>query len=396
MNRKPIIYSVLVILLIICAALFIKHNYEWKEVEVNSGMSAEAHTYKYLAARRFLDKAGVYYEEIESNEFFYQLPPETDTIFLGRLQSNLTDAAYENLLNWVEDGGHLVFGLPYSFRIEFFGGLETYDNNDGIEQFLHALQVYPTGSKSSDSAAVLQHWELRGATAAAKFSARLRLKEFWLSDEVTPTLWAGDGARHVYAQFPYAAGRVTVLSVPEIWMNDHIGHSDNAYLLMHTIANDNEYSTLHLGDRHTDLPGIVSLIFRSVPWLCALLAVLGLAVLRRSSVRFGPVLTSVKPQSNNFARYLHSKSRFHQRTQTSATLLAAVRARVRGVYNTSADKVLTDQEIIQRMATSSKLPKKDIYTALMEEKNKSGESVVQSIRVLQLVSRAKSKRVNKL
>lgn len=399
MNRSVVIYSTMVVLFLVSATIILKTKYEWVEEEVTRRASPEAFKHRYLAARRYLDKLDVQHTDIDSSEFFYQLPSASDTILLRRLQSNLTDSAYTNLLDWIDNGGHLVFGLPYGFYSS--QGFDFLEDDRAVDRFLQQLSITPvfvdedSETEKNINSMTEQRSTVQGVEGDIEIVARYREYQFELSAEMKPDVWAEEGQGLVYAQSQYGTGRVTMLSVPQIWNNDQIGDANNALLLIQTLSDASPYSTVHISDRNTDLPGILSLLFNRSPWLCALLGVLGLALLRRSSVRFGSVLTSLKPQSANFARYLHSKTRFLEKTQTSATLLAPVRARVRRQYSSNSETELSVQEIVQRMANSTDLPKKEIYQAIFDERPAAGASLVETIKTLQAVSRANSKRAKK-
>ena len=389
--RSAALWTALLIALLVLGYMWVNKNIEWVEEEVDGPMSLQARKHDLLAASRYLDELGYQSEMIHSGDFFSYYTPHTDTILLQTLPSTLTDSAYDRLLNWVDNGGHLIFGLDGS-------GLD-----EAPAAWLESLGVTPTQQfespqNSTDSFTLT----IDGIALDEPLTVSI-------DPSVLFTLWAGTPVSingriqelFAFAQMEHGAGHVSVFADQYLWGNDHIGNNDNARLLAAVIAQRATIgSTVYISDTSTSLPGVFTMLWQRLRWFCVLMIVLGVALLRRSWVRFGPVQTLPETRSNNFARHLLAVAQFQGRYQSVDRLLGPARQRVLSRYASTATPVAAvsandetettgQAELIFRAQQASQLPAGQIEKALFKSANKA--TILQVATTLQALDRVVEK-----
>ncbi|HIO97162.1 MAG TPA: DUF4350 domain-containing protein [Leucothrix sp.] len=108
-NRTATLLIVLLVALIIGAGVYnFYKTHEYKEVEIRTGLLNEARTNPFYASRLFLKRMGIptiKKESLQTNWGF----PNTDTVMIiTTKRKGLSTARTEELLEWVESGGHLI------------------------------------------------------------------------------------------------------------------------------------------------------------------------------------------------------------------------------------------------------------------------------------------------
>ncbi len=81
---------------------------EKREIEIPRGYRAEAARNSYLAAQRLLERMGTPVRGFADLSGISALPPEHATLFIPTSRQALGKARAQELLDWVERGGHLV------------------------------------------------------------------------------------------------------------------------------------------------------------------------------------------------------------------------------------------------------------------------------------------------
>lgn len=136
-NRKSIIVVVLVSLL---AGYLFYTLFEYYEEQIDSGWGQEALRNPFLAVQRFSEQKGAYIESADSHLKLSELN-RFDTLFLAQSGQVLSDDKLDELLDWVERGGHLVVAAQKAIDwendrlFEFFeiSTLETTFEDDSID-----------------------------------------------------------------------------------------------------------------------------------------------------------------------------------------------------------------------------------------------------------------------
>ena len=105
MKAQRIGFGLLAILVLVGATLSFLNTFELKETEEHVGFKGEAKTNNLYAARLFLKSMGI---PAQRQERLSTLP-DTDTVLIIDTQRyTLSTQKIEELLAWVERGGHLI------------------------------------------------------------------------------------------------------------------------------------------------------------------------------------------------------------------------------------------------------------------------------------------------
>lgn len=113
MKKQPIIITM--VCLLIGLVIYGIYNLEWEYVEHEVGLSEEAMVEPLLAAKTFLLTKDINFQELERENDFFKEGKITLTHDTAFIIDEAALAEYKNiesaLLNWVREGGHLVYLL---------------------------------------------------------------------------------------------------------------------------------------------------------------------------------------------------------------------------------------------------------------------------------------------
>jgi hypothetical protein len=107
--RTPwVIVPIILLLALSLGTLWFFHNFERKEIEIHQGTSPAARNNPLLAAERYLLESGQPATNEKGMTFFSNLPSPRDAILILHLPGGLSKSISDNLIGWVEAGGHLL------------------------------------------------------------------------------------------------------------------------------------------------------------------------------------------------------------------------------------------------------------------------------------------------
>lgn len=103
-------FLLLAVLLLLAGllAIFLASRLQPYTETIDLGPSPEARRNPYLAAELFLRKQGVTVSRADGLEVLKELPPSGHTLLLLGSRSGMTPGQARRLLQWSEQGGHLV------------------------------------------------------------------------------------------------------------------------------------------------------------------------------------------------------------------------------------------------------------------------------------------------
>ena len=130
------IITLIVILLLLIGGYWFSQNFRIVEREYVSGYDGEARTNAYYAARQFLRRTGYDARTLNTLDLHNQVYGENSTIlYLGNRQ-NLGEQRSQQLLNWVERGGHLLLTPQNTLAADY--SLE----DAPLDPILDKLEIY--------------------------------------------------------------------------------------------------------------------------------------------------------------------------------------------------------------------------------------------------------------
>lgn len=304
MNR-PLVAGFVVAGLAAAGAIWFFANYERVTERQRVGPSGEARRNAYLAAERFVARMGVPARHVKTIPELKELPVN-GTLILPDRRDALTPDARRALLDWVENGGHLIVEdedarLPDPV-LDAFGVTRT-------------AATKPPRARPEPVEAKLPH-----ADRALKVDMHSR--QTIEAPQATVRV-AGADATHLL-HFERGRGQVTVLNDLEFLRNRSIGRLDHAEFLWQIVRFQPDTPALFVFDNPQKLSLARWLADNAWPLLAA--AALALALwLWRIASRFGPVAPDPEPARRRLLDHLRASGRFQWSRGGGGALLEAAR-----------------------------------------------------------------------
>ncbi len=323
-------------------AVWFYNNFESYEKEIRSDESPEARRNRLLAAEHFLQRMGREAESRGGRGFLSELPPPGDTLYISRLSSNISEAKYRSLIEWIESGGHLILDvgelwdedtsenpLLNRFRVELQDQWEL-DNKDvaackapddedeeNPNEGKTALdeEADDEEDEEEDEERVLVTIPLSGDNRAITMEVDPSL---WLRDKSGAADWrvSSDKGAHIL-EFRSGEGLLTLLSDGGMFHNDRIGEQDHAFLLAMLTEDAGKVWFLY----SSDMPSLPVLLWQRFPFLlsCVLILLL-LGGWRLATASSGPLLAPRAGERRNLLEHVEATAQYGWRTNRSQQL----------------------------------------------------------------------------
>lgn len=297
-----------------------------------------------------------------------------DTVLMLDDPRQLTPGQVEQLLDWVQFGGHLLLQVPTPD--------EELDGNE------HGL-LERLGLRTSEQLPGCLIWQVQGQPRHLEFCSgsrfthdgSTRLERYWGDDNEDHTL--------AWARLRYGAGRIDALGETDFLRNGAGGHGSGLREIPHRdltrllLAPNYGKGTIHL-IYEMQLPSLWKTLFkRGWPvWLPLLLALLGWLWMRCQ--RFGALLPSPRGERRSLLEHVRASGEHLHRFGKSPLLYEAVRqaflARLRRRAPVAA--ALTGDAQLQAIADYLQWPKARVQTALQVPPSRDDTALRERIRLL--------------
>ncbi|MEP7156317.1 MAG: DUF4350 domain-containing protein [Betaproteobacteria bacterium] len=352
---------------------WIYENFELKEIRYPSSLRGEAVRNNLLAAERFAASLGA---QSASGFGFRRLPegpPGRAVLVLPTLRRTLTVRQRDELMRWIDAGGHLVAvaytlesegdkpdplmtaigvrqvlsdeGKKYSVPRKGEEEDDDLDDDRRIKREREArvqrerralernrimrnlLEAGTTCPQVRETGSNAPLFPATGTTMLVCFDAWFRL------ESKDPPLWAVSDGNGVHAiTMPRGKGKITILTDYDFMQNDRIAKADHsvflAALLGFTGAGDTNSKAVFFIPRE-DVTGIVQLTWQYAwPAVLALVAWLLLG-LWRAGARFGPLIPARSTVRRSLAEHVRASGEFLWRHGENLHLWRATLARTK-------------------------------------------------------------------
>ncbi|MBT8036012.1 MAG: DUF4350 domain-containing protein [Verrucomicrobiae bacterium] len=387
---------------IVCCLLVSCGETEKKKRTV--GYKGEARSNPFLAAQRMLQKQG---KDVVVKDGVGGFETETSTLLMPRSSINSVGRA-KRLMEWVDQGGHLVMmleggvGRGNDFRKDVVTGEASQVESSGLLYCLETMGVdwvewsIPR-DKSAASPMSDDDWEAMDesdrvllGSEETEFSMGGRGMEIhhWaargLTFDVTYEGDYGSGEKgdnqHRYLSLLYGGGRVTILSDARPLRNRYIGYADHARLLT-TLVDHSRPGTIIFSRGQGD--GFFSLVWRYF-WM-AVLGLLAMVVfwLWKNLPRFGPAQDLPDGGSREFSDQVRGVGRFLWRHQRDDSMLAAMRGAISRRLSLSAEG--GNEGVFDQLSERTGLPVDTIIEAMTREQIREPGVMVKVVKNLQII-----------
>lgn len=301
-------------------------NFERKEVPDFTGYTGEARYNRFLAAERFAESAGAVAFSVAS------LPPDdlpdvlgTVLLFSGRV--GFTPEENDLLLDWVNDGGHLVVSAEdISLEIDtIFKAIKVdYVSADQIEFEEEPVESdEPQGEQQAEAeeetetaADDPESVEEPGDGILIKNSylyGRLKSNGQWTQNY-------SDRYGILASRNSYGNGIITAVMSSDFINNGYLEDGDHAYLFWRMLNDPGDPGDIWLvyGQGSADL---LTLLWRHAPYAYVLTGILILFFLWQRTQRFGPLLPTPKSERRSLLEHIRAAGLFQVKHQSEPELL---------------------------------------------------------------------------
>lgn len=328
MNRRTLLWLAMALLLALglLGGYLLSRAEPYEEV-VEHGPAPEVQANPYLAAEHFLRKQGVQVQRADGLEILPTLPSNGQTLLLLGDRRDMTPRQAERLLEWTENGGHLVVVA------ERLWDEETGQSGDFL---LDSLDIQQYESDELDEPPPEEEAPADGVAEAAQPAEQpyTELTQLYLENEDAPAYFSFDTRFHLYdaqnrahawansggathlLQLYHGNGLVSVLSDPWIWQNRNITEYDNAWLLWY-LSQDSAVTLLYRAERDD----LFSLLLRHFAEALTALALLIALVLWSAGMRQGPLQAPATTSRRQLREHLRASADFLLRRSGQQSLL---------------------------------------------------------------------------
>ena len=387
-SDKRILILIFAGLVIIFAALGSKwfyENFEYKEVEKTTNYSSKARQNKFLAAEYFLRELGFEVESDNNRARLLKTHDTNQTILINDYGPKLSPSRFKELINWLENGGHLIFtanNFQYVkneddedkdyFDDELYGD---YKNNQLLEKYGIQTQYTNFGDDAPYPYDIFsQKYKLNsGEEINIDFSPDTQLID--VNNNASFSL--KDAYGYHLLQYNVGKGKLTVLSDNHFISNTNIGENDHAFLLwlLNSDQNPSENKILLLYNTQSD--SIFTLMWRYAKHACIAFIALLILWLWSMQNRIGPILANKDYSKRNIIEHLRAIARFSWRQDHGEQLLTQSRIACENAllkrYPTL--KNMPTEERMLHMAKILDIPPEEVHQALYFQSKSTNEFI---------------------
>lgn len=438
--QKPLLIAALLTVLGIFF-LWIYKNISWEEIEIDRGYSKEALKNNFLAAELFLKQQGVNATSAKNlillDNFTWRNIPlsDKDTIILINGHKTLSQTRYDNLMEWVQNGGTLIAStqnpfigdhtdaqdlLLNDFGIEIAPDPKDSDKRSTLEKFADELDKLNKQDKTNEQDANdnsapeegTKNENTKSSNNADKKITKLKESQLCNREETpTPINFYGEEtplefdfsqkpAFHYYENpdeeneprithmiyFDVGEGSVVVTSDNSIWTNRRIDCHDHAYGLWRLINTQGRVWFLI----NQDAPSLWEILWRAAAYgVIAALAALCLWLWAQYQ-RFGPVLVYEQPGRRSLAEHVYASAMLLWRKQQHPQLVTLLRSDIierLNQYHPHIAQALPNEQLIYLQQLTN-IPTNELNQALFAEDLFHPQAFTTAVACLQKIRKA--------
>lgn len=408
----PLIWLVIITVTVIVAGFYLYGKIEWVEYEEDLGLTEKARTNPYLAATSFLERHKVTLKTEKSFRRFdepvrYGNGELGEAVVLVDAYGSLSDERLENLLGWVEQGGHLIAAAknPFLDNIEnvsdplfdYFGVKIERQEGEGmeeqvwemVERFGHLagvsgedlcplLYAQTSFNFSGDSEEIDVHF----------LSTDLLMAEGW-----DPSSWVGNEYEAHMLQFDVGRGLVTLMSSLDLWKNSAIGCLDHSYVLWQ-LAPEEGVMTIFT---NFEFPSVFNVVWRYFDVAIVIAFITLMLWLWHRGVRFGPIRERHDEERRQLLEHIDASASFIWRIGKTPELVASIREQVLNKIKQKHPQIFKEypglseeveeapSELIEHLSKISGLRPEQIKTAFWQPPENDPQRITEVLILLQQI-----------
>lgn len=310
--RYPLLGLLLIALLAGLIVLLMPPLERYEEM-VEQGPSPEARQNPWLAAEYFLRERSIPVHTVTTWNDLPDPGPQRQTLMLLDKRTYMRPAEVEQLLDWVDKGGHLVLVAEQTWNEQTqrsgdllldrlqIRRLSTHDLPEPDQPVPAIPLAAPEPVSPRWPELTRLYLENEQAPAYLEFDTNWHLED----PEDHARYWANSASATHLLQLAHGQGLVTVVTDAGLWQNSTIAGHDNAWLLWY-LTQDSQV-TLVRGTGHDNL---ITLLLRHFPLALTCLALLLVLALWRVARHEGPLQTPPPLARRQLAEHLRASADF--------------------------------------------------------------------------------------
>lgn len=375
MQVKQLVRTGVMVILLVLISTCSYYNWQWKETEVNIGIADNLMQQPFLALQKLSESTErslkvVYdYPRLFSNAKSKIVPAHDSVLILTSSDKRLTQNQSQQIVAWVEQGGHLIFSMDTAFYKQPRDIHHPLWNTlnitaippktiEAVPAESDDLTSEPSSSKqaSSEQADSQASKEGKEKIAAAPddeaeeaekvpeklefegpFSTEFKTqngnvffayleKSYRISapENSQVVMSAGDERGDTFVQIKLGQGKVSLLTEVEIWNNRQLDSAHNAYLYDWLVGDS---QTIWLFTSAAQDHWLVNLANWS-PSLIGLILLLLVLFVWYQAVQFGPAYTHNETHQHFFHQHIKASAEFYWQHKQQALLTKALQQQV--------------------------------------------------------------------
>ena len=365
MMRRHLLIVAAVLLLVAAGGYWLSTKIERYTHQWDSGPELNVIFNPWHAAQVFLQQQQKdSHRSFNLHPVFDKLNPY-DALVLDNSSTIANPATREKLLEWMNNGGHLIITAveEWDFDMESADplldefGVRLYsmtdEEEDEEEEYDEEYEEYDDetydedidedeGFEKSDGKAQLTENEEEDSDAAQSCAfvtydnlfqvgwdnETLQIEafgEYSLDDENGEAQRSGNTWPNAVLQYQIGAGKLTVMMDTTIWENDRIGDYDHAYFLWQLVKADDVVWFVSSNDDED----LLDKLWRTAPYL--LIGILALLLLWgwRRWVRFGPMIPDPSNEHRQLLEHIEAATRFDWNHGRAESMVESLRNEIR-------------------------------------------------------------------
>ncbi len=378
---------VLVVLLALLAAGLLTMLIEKTEITIPVPPTGRAAANDWYGVERLLSEQGV---DATSAPGAKDLPPQDHVILL--FARGQTSQQVERLLNWVEDGGHLIATMEPRVVSEAASD-EVLELEDSDDEILAALELTSAEALAGalETVAVIPP---QGGEALSVTAPEIQVK---LSDWL-PCLWTEAGApveticpMSSFVRVPYGDGWITLLPEASFLDNFNLGEHDNALFLWTLVQRGGPPAGALVVYR--DQPPSLWALIGQHAWPLLVAGATLLALWLWSALpRFGPVLVDPPPARRSLVEHVLASGEHLWRREHQDLLLKSARRQVlRSTLGLGANDGKAGLAMIEAVSAETGASADEVREALYGGGTHDPDIFLRAMTALQRVRRGRKK-----
>lgn len=380
-NSSDSLLYALVALIFVGVVAWVYSQLEYRIVEEDKGYQGEAKTNHYLAAEFFLLRMGQKAEKIKLFSGKETSLNDNDTLLVPSVRLAFDMRRSEEMLEWVESGGHLIITAQPDSENE----------SDQRDHILAKLGLF------------IERQALNEDSTQEDEPVDIAINDeddFWQIDfddylviSSTPefnseVVWTVKDEDRLHAvQVKVGRGRLTLMTEMRMFRNGYIDKFDHAAFLF-SLANDQLVSGnegVFYYSLFEEQISLLQWLWENASPLVLSLFALGIIVLWMMIPRFGPLINVHSPVRRQFLDHLTASGNYHWRQGHYYRLISEVRKqlshRVKLKYPEWSD--LSKQDQISHFADISQIDSQVIEKALFDSGIEQANDFTNKIKILE-------------